>query len=158
MSSRELDEADQIVASGEALNVVSKWLGLSSFQDALAADPYQNSSIPDEPRPPLLGLGADPRKYHKTLSAASKLERRLGQRLKGREDNQQSPADAHRNGRRESAAHDSAILIFYSCDRLETELPVCSRAKRWDHALSGVRIIKCQRSDHASDVHSPAHK
>lgn len=43
---------------------MSKWLGLSSFQVALAADPYQNSAIPDEPRPPLLGLGADPRKYH----------------------------------------------------------------------------------------------
>ncbi|BDA42708.1 hypothetical protein COCOBI_03-6010 [Coccomyxa sp. Obi] len=102
MSTREADDTDHIVASGEALSVVSKWLGLSSFQDALAADPYQNSTIFEEPRPPLLGLGADPRKYHKTLSTASKLERRLGQRLKGRDDNQQAPADMDRNGRRES--------------------------------------------------------
>ncbi|KAK9909543.1 hypothetical protein WJX75_003875 [Coccomyxa subellipsoidea] len=96
MSSGKIDEIDQIVASGEALSVVSKWLGVSSFQDALAADPVQSST--EELRPPLLGLGADPRKYHKALTAASKLERKLGQRLKGQLHEQQSPAAINRNG------------------------------------------------------------
>lgn len=45
---------------------VCKWLGVKSFDDALAADPHQqSSSLAGELRPPLLGLGADPKKHRK---------------------------------------------------------------------------------------------
>ncbi|EIE24620.1 hypothetical protein COCSUDRAFT_62053 [Coccomyxa subellipsoidea C-169] len=109
MSAGKVDDGDQIVASGEALSVVSKWLGLSSFQEALAADPVQNSTDVEELRPPLLGLGADPRKYHKALTAASKLERRLGQRLKGQQDGQQSSAGhSQKNGATTGQTADTA--------------------------------------------------
>ena len=41
-----------------------KWLGVSSLEEALAADPPEDPTL-SQPRPPGLGLGADPRKHGK---------------------------------------------------------------------------------------------
>jgi hypothetical protein len=46
-----------------------KWLGLGTLEEALAADPPRDPAL-DQPRPPGLGLGADPRKYGKAGTVA----------------------------------------------------------------------------------------
>ena len=45
-----------------------QWLGVASLEEALAADPPPDPEL-DQPRPPLLGLGADPRKHRKVGAA-----------------------------------------------------------------------------------------
>ncbi|CAL5219548.1 g1402 [Coccomyxa viridis] len=81
-----------VVPSGQALSIAAKLLGVKSLDDVIASEGQQE--VKEEFRPPLLGLGADPKKHGKAISAAMKVERRLAQHIRGRKsaDMSESPS------------------------------------------------------------------
>ncbi|KAG2426429.1 hypothetical protein HYH02_014788 [Chlamydomonas schloesseri] len=95
----------EVVASGNALCVVSGWLGMTEEEALAEAGPAAASTAPvPARRQQFLGLGAKYLPHHKAVETATaldnKLRRRLERGLAARQEAEEEEALAHRGGKR----------------------------------------------------------
>ncbi|KAK9843652.1 hypothetical protein WJX81_001175 [Elliptochloris bilobata] len=93
----------EVVASGKALSIAQRLLGVSSLQDVL---PWEADEAPA--RPLGLGLGAKYLPHSKAMALARPLEKQLARRLQRRVDLEAAVGPSCRNGEQGAAGGSSA--------------------------------------------------